>query len=726
MSDRSNKSEQAIVLLPGKLKLKRAEETRLMEHCIKRRTGVRTEMGWMSNTAVSGMGVTGGDTIWRGSSCTGWALIRQEASAMYENDMSFRAFPSNSRRYSKLFRYFNTTMNIPKRAIEVFKARACESLVNTDPFMGLMPKGDNDNPEAIKAAERVLHAKMEESDVRYQFREGIRQAAVSEAVMKITLVPNQKPAWLDQSAQIYLTPDGQPILDSTGNFVFCDEELDDDPDVIGVEALVRDPTVRFNGTQMKSEPQQMMRPGRTSLDLDIKPVGFENFFCSLLEPDIHKSDCIFHEFDESYDDLLRRTKGMRVTAAAKGWLETFKSATQSYPMSEGGLPHPNRGERDVDLYGPLRVHVCEMWVRFDVLDRGQADELCVIWAVSSGGTEMWPIYYDLMQNASPTGKRPFEVLRAIPVKDRWYGFGFYDLLSNDHDDIDEAVNRIRARSSSSGRLDWIQPDAWDNLDYGQIGELSTGKVYRLKSDKEGEGGKYMGTIELPPLDEKIWEYLKLRMQNAQLMSGTMTAGDAAQSDLPANKTATGQDMLANESELMSGDTMQELIRGIVATLKQALVAVFETPDDFSKQLLMEYCNELLGLNTSAMFLQWLSNHEPENFGKHLKLLLTKSRSQQQMQAASSANQIITGNMSWVQIVQQFPQWADKLKTFFEMMLNSLDIPNAADILKIPQEVLAQAMQQQQMTAQQPSQLPVKQMGQTSVPGQPPNIRSVPA
>ncbi len=537
-------SDQPKVLLKSKLTLTLAQENRLIEHCLKRRDAIRTEQGFLSATAVSGLGVMAQSTLWRGNAYTGWAQIRAEAYAQYECDFSHRSMPGNARRFSTLYQNFNNSVNAPKRAVNVYKARACEHLVNTSPFTGFMPEGEDDKPKPIKLAERLFHAELEDADVRFHLREGITQACLSEAVMKTTVSRvSQEPEQVETS--IWLEASGEPLRDSRGGYVFADEALDDNPDVLGAKVLKRDPLVLFHGDETQSEPMALLRDKPPRNKLDVRPVGWENFFCSLIAPDIHSADCIFHEFDEDYDDLLKRTEGIRLNKSAKQWLENLKQSSATYPQSEGNQPHVNRGERPPELYGPVKIHICEMWMRFDIKDRGRADEICVTWALSSGGTEMWPIYYDLMKNASPTGKRPFEVIRVIPVRDRWYGFGFYDLLSNDHAFIDEAWNRIRARSSASGRFDWIKRDSFEGLEYGAPITLSNGRVFVRKTGTEGPINEHMGSVAFPEMDEKIWQMLEMSLQNAQLISGTMTAGDAAMSNLPANNTATGQDLLAN-------------------------------------------------------------------------------------------------------------------------------------------------------------------------------------
>ena len=52
--------------------------------------------------------------------------------------------------------------------------------------------------------------------------------------------------------------------------------------------------------------------------------------------------------------------------------------------------------------------------------------------------------------------------------------------------------------------------------------------------------------------------------------------------------------------------------------------------------------------------EWLKTAKPAQFSKHIKLLLTKARSKQALQAAVSINQLITGGLPWLTICQSLP------------------------------------------------------------------------
>ena len=350
----------------------------------------------------------------------------------------------------------------------------------------------------------------------------------------------------------------------------------------------------------------MLKDTPTTNKLDVHPVGWENFFCSILEPDIHTADCIFHEYDENYDSLLKRTQGVRLNSDARLWLDNLKQSSQRFQQAEGVNLTGTVGNETLKCSGRSVSTFANSGCGMTFMTEGRLTKFASCGQSDRGGNQLWPIYYDLMTNASPTGKRPFEVIRVIPVRDRWYGFGFYDLLSNEHRFIDDAWSRIRARSSASGRMDYIRRDAFEGLEYGQPASLSSGRLYVVKSGvppttpvssligsiPSRDGRAHLGDVEDVPSDGTAHVRHHDRRGRGFIR-------------FPANNTATGQNLLSNESDLMSNDTTQDVIRGITATLKQIIVAVFSTPDAASKLILQESANVLLGVEAAKTLLDWL-------------------------------------------------------------------------------------------------------------------------
>lgn len=669
-------SEEPEVLIQSKLKLDVQTERELMQWAVLQRGNIRTQMGYNDAVGASaaGRGIYAYGTSHVQSSLTGWALIRREDHAQFENDFSHR---TNSKRFSSIFRLFNESLNVPKRAVNIFTARTCENLLNTDPFLSLTPEGTEDDSDSVKAAEKLFHTEITTSGTRAHYRDGVRQAALSEAVMKTTLVQEEEDPEVGEFSVLLESPGGKPVRDSLGGYIFKDvDKVIPHPGVLGVRTLERDTNVAIPDDAIWSLPRRLQKPGAVTFRLEQRPVGWENFFCSTLEADIHKAPCIFHEFDEDLDDLLRRTRGMKLTRTAKEWLTNVAMSGENYPKAEGGQPHYFRGERPVEMGGTVKIHMCEMWMRYDVLKTGYTQEICVTWAVAHGGTKLVPVFYDLMKDCSPTGKRPFNVWRVIPVKDRWYGFGFYALLSNEHAFIDDSWTRIRARSSASGRFDWMRKDSWEGLEFGQPANLSDGRVHYLKTNVQGSAGDHAGSIAFPELDQNIWKMLEMAISNARAMSGTVMPSDVQEGGSPAGHTATGMNALMNESQLMANDATQDIMEGILESLRAAFIAVFSHLDK-------QWCNEQLGADKGEQLMNWLKDNPPRRWSRHVKLLLTKSRSRQALESVMNANKLITGGLSWLQIVTQYPQWIDQLRALFHDALAAMDISQAKKILEIP-------------------------------------------
>ena len=695
MSDTPTTTLKPRVLIRGKLRLDWETENDLMRYCIQMRGNIRTEMGYNNQVAYSmGRGLYSYGTNHGQSSVSGWALKRREAHLQYENDFTHRL---NTKRFSSIFKLFNESLNVPKRAVNIFTARTCENLLNTDPFLSLTPEGTEDDADAIKSAEKLFHAEITTSKTRAHLRDAIRQAALSEAVVKTTLVYDQEEPEIGDFSVLLQYPDGPAVRDSHNGYVFNgDDQVIDHPEILGVRTILRDTNVEIPETAVWSAPRKLTKPGKITTRLEQQPIGWENFYCSLLESDIHSAPVIFHEFDEDLDNLMRRTRGQQLTKPAREWLEEVAKTHQNDTKSEGKQPQYHRGERPLELGGTVKIHVCEMWLRYDVLKTGYSQEICVTWAVGYGGTEMIPIFYELMKDCSPTQKRPFRVIRVIPVRDRWYGFGFYDLLSNDHAFVDDSWTRIRARSSASGRFDWMRKGSWEGLEFGQPASLSSGRVNYLKENVEGPASEHAGSIAFPEMDQNIWKMLEMSISNARAMSGTVMPSDVQEGGSPAGNTATGMNALMNESELMANDATQDTMEGLLDVLRDGFIARFSHLEEGE-------VNEALGADNGKKLMDWVKNNKPSNWSKHLKLLLTKSRSRQALEASMNANKLVTGGLSWLQICTQFPQWVDQLRPLFHDGLAAMDVSSAKKILEIPPN----AMQNPAMAPGQPT-APVQQ------------------
>lgn len=660
-----------VILTPNKLRLTRAQEDRLMDHVKKRFDDIREEMGWLSDNEYD-----------EGS----FLEKRRQAWAEYYNDFEHRR---NVAKYGPLYRSYNDcSFNIPKRAARVYSARAREALLNSEPFAGLLPEGEEDQrkivklpgvelpPDPIKLADRLWNHKLKKAKANIHLRDGVEGSAVGgEVVNKITLKLDDCEDE-EKEAQIWLDGSSEPLRDARGMFVFAEEKFEAHPDLLEGEILSRDPTVVKLPDAALSEEKYPVERLTQKKDLDIQGIDYRNFICSPTAPDIHSTDYIAHTFDFDLDKLWEMTAGRTLGPEARSWREGLKSQSTA-AKADSNRPNENAGEKERGASAPVVLQLAESWLRFDARERGKTDEICVLWDVTTN----YPLHYDLNTEVTPTRtkRRPFEVDRVIPEKGRWSGVGFYSLLSNEHQYTDRQLARLETRTSTSGRFTYMREGTIKDVEGGWDIDLNSPKIYTATSLlKPNE--KPLEHVELPPMDERIWELLNMRLQQAQLMSGTMTPGDMNSVDLNPSKTLGGQEMLASESELMSNDTMQDVRHGIEQALQQTLLAVFANYDP-------EEAAELLGAENAAVLTKWLATHKPKDLMQHVKLLMSKSKSRMQLEANTQALKVVTGERSWLDLQQMVamgqlsPEFLDNVRHLYQGILEANEVENPDGILK---------------------------------------------
>lgn len=632
------------VVLQGSLKLSRPLEDRLMKHLEDRHKQINVARGFNGTARDS----------WEG-----WLGKRRLFERMYQNDFDWR------KTMSALHKEFNTSENVPKRGIRIFAARARELLLDADPFTGIIAEGDDEKAsEEVKLAEQYFHRKLRDCEARYHYRDIVEPCGVfGEVVMKHIKEPSvNRDAGKPQS--VWLSG-GAPLRDSRGQWVFEHDEWEDDPAALEPDSkqLKRDPAVKRPADAVLSETKLPYKETVRRTNLSIKNVGYEDFGCDPTARDIHTADTIFQEFDMSLDSLWDYTNGVQLRAEAAEWLQMVETGATGNAESAGAQPQRDERERGADA--PKQLRFAETWHRFDVHDRKRAEEICVLWDVN----RKFPIYYDYLQEVSQSGRRPYEVARILPVRDRWYGMGFYELLSDLHPFIDRQINRIDARNGSGGRLTYMKKGTFIEERLGIPISLNSPRIYTLEETVSGKiEGERFGHVAVPQMDEKIWLLLNNAKQTAQLMMGTLMSGDADNSHAPSNKTATGQTILQNESELMSSDITQDMIRGLVKSLEQALLVVFHEFDAAEANL-------ILGEGKGDKLKKWLESNRIEDLLLHLRLLLTKTRSKAQFEANKQAMEIAE---KWLSLITNpmLAPYTESLRPGYKAMIKSLDFSNA--------------------------------------------------
>lgn len=653
-------------------------EQNFMQWVQARHKAIRTQQG------VDGRGVF-----------SGWMKKRVDFESEYFNDFAHR---SNDPRYGKLYALFGTSDNLPKRAINVFWARTCDNLLGGANYASFVPEGPEDatNPipavpgmpspiDPIKEADRYWQRKLTDGDVKPNLRMGVLKAGyVGECVLKIgkgmvESVSERTKArqWLDQ-------PDGAPMTDITGRYIYEDDEWEPSSDVVGAEALKRDPNTLKPNTAVLAQTKEFVKDRPPQRQLRISALNFRDFVASPTEKDIHTADYVADEFDYDLDKLINATDGLRLSKEAKGWLDIKKvrGTRDAENLSEGGQPRTIHGEQEISTVDTLgKLQLAESWLRYDVAGRGRTEEVYVLWEVSTGH----PVYYDFLEEVSDTGRRPYEVVRAIPTPDRWWGMSFYEMLSNEHNFVDLQKTRLNYRNSQQSSIKLLRENSIAEVEAGWKFDITLNHVWNVKqSDVANNNRPPLEIIELQKFDEGIWEMLADARKTAQVMSGSLTAADIANADLNESKTLGQTQLLNNESEMMANNQAQDVMVGIVGALKQSIVCLFSdaTQPAFVDQFNAEL-NDVLGSVRGQEVMRWLQMSTPKKLLNYVRLLMSKQRNKEQMQANLQAKQLMVGEMTWLEIEALGPQVADRLRSLFLGIFNNLDVQAADKLLATP-------------------------------------------
>ena len=681
------------------LKLSRALENDFMKHVVDRYTALRKEMGHGTKP-----GTFNPDTF---------CGIRYQAWLEYEDDFEHRR---NSSKYGPLYKDYNSSLNLPQRAVNVFTSKACEALVNSQPFVGLKPLDKADEHPALPIAERILRRGLNKCKAQSGFREAIKHAGVGgEAILKVTklitssLEDKDEPIWLNAT-------DNTPLTDSRGRWITEGDDWEDSPDSLdGEKRLKRDPSVMRPADAVLSIPVKVTHE-RVERNLSMEPVGFENFLCSTTAASIHSAESLHHVFDMTVDDIWKLTKGMRLTEEAKAWLKMIKDGADGKTKADSSQPREHNGEEEEQGDAPGILRMCESWLRFDAEKNGYARELYVLWDID----HQYPVCYNYMERVSPTGKRPFEVERIIPQRGRWWGRGFYHFLQKEHNFVDRQWNRIDSRSGISGSFKYVKENAFVEQAFMPF-KFNEPRVWTLKAGyDERTQGKPFNNEALPALDENIWRMLMQAVQFSQLKSGTMTAGDAEASDSSITNTATGINSLNAESDLLGNNMYVDVMAGIVATLQQAGICLFhelepmrasDTPEDTAEK--MERWGPIfafVGDANAKILNDYLASRPIETLFEHVALTMTKERTKQQLAANQQVWQMLVGQTPWIQLP---PNYQQQLRPLAFAICDNLKIESIDKILgpeMQPGKITTDATGQQQ--AQGQPQAP-------QMPGQPP-------
>lgn len=579
--------------LRGALKLSGAQERELM-HLVKIRMGSATQS----------------------YSKSGWLEKRNLAMQQFMGNMDERKDPGS------IFELSNITLNLPKRFVRITAARIYDSMLTSNPILGVTVEGKGDDYEVARVIERYVGYHIERAGVRAIMKEASLLACIrGETVVKTTW---ERRVSRSRKKGTILIIDGEPARARDGNVVRQDDIwIEDGEDLV----LSRDKRVRLKKEDIPEWAEQEYDFFRVSYEgLEASCIDHRDFICSTTEKDIHSADFCALRMDMELDKVIAMLAPVKDSLQAREAIRKMRATANSNGTQESMKPELFRGEEQRSRDALPLCELAEVYMRVVLQDDGIADEIALL--VDTKNDQI--LAYDYLDNVSPTSQRPLRVIRMEPIPHRWYGTGFYDLFADRHKFCDLFINRVNLAASLSGNIKIENPMATEEGMAGEPIEFGTNKTYRLR---EGFAAEDVFKVITIPNDAAASEnLLNMLMQVTQLEAGIVSAGDHGLAGLPAASLATGIRSLDRVANVLLKNMLSDIVEGFEAVLKDCVALTLSNYDPFDAE-------QLMGEEAAALLQK---NRDFSQLHYQVKMLLSNSKDSDVVEAHKQAFDILVG------------------------------------------------------------------------------------
>ena len=348
-------------------------------------------------------------------------------------------------------------------------------------------------------------------------------------------------------------------------------------------------------------------------------------------------------------------------------IRKLKSTAKSEANSETLKPEIFRGEEERNKDATPLCELAECYLRVQLEEDALPDEIAVLIDLKNDQL----LAYDYLDNVSPTGQRPFRVIRMEPVPHRWYGTGFYELFADRHKFCDLFINRVNLAASLSGNIKIENPMATEEGMAGEPIEFGTNKTYRLR---EGFTAQDVFKVVTIPNDSAASEnLLNMLMQITQLEAGIVSAGDHGLAGLPAASLATGIRSLDRVANVLLKNMLYDFILGFESVLKDCVALTLKNYSLREAELLM-------GPDQAKILAK---NRDYDSLHYHAKIQLSNAKDSDVIEANKQAFDIL------VNFEQLPPQPRERLRPIIVKILSKMGIEDVDKALG-PEAMAAEA------------------------------------
>ena len=655
------------VPFPSSLRLDRATEDKLMELATTRIEQLEVELGrtitlwhnWFEREDPEKP--TGGRTFMG---------KRDYYEMTYHNKVEWRRWAVGG-----IFKESNLTLPVTRRMVRQMIARSVEYFFGTDPWFGVYPVAQQDD-ELAETIEKHAQWKIEnKTNVKNQLIKAIEYAFIrGEAVVKTTfknrdmIYKTMQNVLVDEQGNEILGTDGLPITEED-SFVQGMNPATGQP--FGGMVLERDQITPMPENPIFA-PKMITKKNSLYRGPDCGVVYYKDFLCPLTAEDVQSADFICHLYDlpvMSLIDQYSRRDIMNPPTTEEDVRNAQKMMDLLKNMSgDGNVPKTGRNQPRYE-WGELQTdnstenptsEIAECYLSYDADGDGLVEEIMLV----IDKRTMSPIFYDYLGNVSPSGKRPFTVIRINGIDGRWHGVGGMEVFELSQQFIDLCINRRNFAESAAGRTTFWNPSKTLEGQRDPNLVLNTGMTYTLLPGSKKEDA--LDYVTLPEVKgNNLFEMMETFMQLMQLESGVVNAMDGQAAGLPSAKLATGVRNIEKSGNEMFSLYLEALEPGLTEVLRTAAEIIYQNMD----------AEEVFTVtNGDAKEVLSLTPDQVRNLDIDVELLLTRSKSEQMLESSVQAANLLN------QFYQLQPNVQEKAKLLYVQALKALQIEQAEQII----------------------------------------------
>lgn len=660
-------------------KITREQETALCHHIHTSLSAIEDELGrseamdeesWHKHILVDARGERRSDRL--------FMPTRVMFQMMFNNRWEWRpsSLPSPN-----IFEQSNLSLPVARRITRQLIGKAIKNFFSSDPWISAYPLGPTDE-ELARAIDKFLGYKMVKASSKAALSIAIRNAFIQgESVVKIRHAV--KDSFFEREVEVLVDPEsGLPFIAQDGDYITTSDKwiiAPSTPDESGQLPMNAGATVlaRDGVTPMpKNSLTATMKLPRRQVHYsgpEISTVHYRDFLCGLAETDIHAAPIIAHIYDMPVMNLVdfygRNSRfgdeGTTVFESTAKMLEVIDELRRSGDYTSGErAPRPELGQTSDSRMQRIEptVEIAEAYLHWDANGDGVVEHIMVVMDRKT----MIPLFYDYVENVTPKGRRPFEVIRINPVDGRWHGQGSMEQFEQLQLSVDLMYNRMNYGTSTAGRLDIVNAQAIERQAGNNTADLQLNNGKPLYTKNGFDPTKVVHSVYFENI--RIADFQRLLEQALQLgmnESGVATANDGYIAGMDTTQLATGIKNIENAGDEVFAVSIDELSRALTEIGRQVLHVLFANMDEQETFTFFE------GTKPATLMIR---REDVSLVDMDVQLVITRYKNEQMNQASQQAIQHALAFYS-LPLDQQ-----RRLTPLFQSVLTSLNVPNVDEII----------------------------------------------